>query len=190
MSSPNPGSPGLQPSAPKYRRVIVRGTSGAGKTTFSRAVGEKLKIEVTEIDSYQHLPGWTERPHEELCELMAEVVEKDSWVIDGNYQKVMGPHQHKADLIVWLDYSFLTVFGRLFYRTMRRMITREELWSGNRETFFKQFFTRDSILWWMITTHKRRRDQCAEQEREFADSDVEFVRFRKPRDAESWLRNL
>lgn len=173
-----------------YRRIIVRGTSGCGKTTMARAISERLGIEHTELDAHHHLPNWQERPREELQQIVDEVVARECWIIDGNYKAVTGQHLAKADTIVWLDYSFLTVLFRLVFRTIRRSITKEELWQGNRETFKKSFFSRDSIFVWMVTTHGRRKRQCREMQAELAGTDIEFLRFSRPRQAEDWLAQL
>ena len=177
-------------SAPSPRRIIVRGTSGSGKTFMSRALSAKLGIEHTEIDAHFHLPGWQERPREELSAILDGVVEKDAWILDGNYTVVTTEHQQKADTVVWLDYSFPTVFFRLLKRTVRRSLKREELWNGNRETFLKSFFSRESILWWMVTTYTKRKRQCDELRAELQGTPVEFVRLKSPRQAEEWLGQL
>lgn len=180
----------LPPSERSPKRIIVQGTSGSGKTILARALSKKLGIEHTEIDALHHLPDWQDRPTEELRQIIARIVERDSWIIDGNYKVVTSEYVRKADTIVWLDYLFMTVFMRLFFRTVRRLITKEVLWHGNRESFKKSFFSRDSILVWMVTTHGRRKRQCRELQAELADTDVEFVRFSRPRQAEAWLDQL
>ena len=43
------------------RRVLVAGTSGAGKTTVARRVAALLHIPHIEIDAPYHGPGWTPR---------------------------------------------------------------------------------------------------------------------------------
>ena len=176
--------------SPSPRRNIVRGTSGCGKTTLARAISERLGIEHTELDAHHHLPNWGERPTEELKQIVEGIVARESWIIDGNYKVVTSEHVRKADTIVWLDYSFLTVLFRLVCRTIRRSITKEELWHGNRESFRKSFFSRESILVWMVTTHGRRKRQCRELRAELADTDVEFIRFSRPRQADAWLAQL
>ena len=186
----NQGSHDSPPSAPNPRRIIVRGSCGSGKTTMAGALSKKLDIEHTELDANFHLPNWQSRPRDEFQEIIDKVVERDRWIIDGNYQHTMTRHQSKADMIVWLDYSFLTIFIRLFRRTISRMITQEELWSGNRETFVKQFFTRDSIFWWMIKTYSRRRRQCVEQTAEMQGSKITLVHLKTPREADAWLSQL
>jgi hypothetical protein len=46
--------------------------------------------------------------------------------------------------------------AELGVQTMRRAALRQELYSGNRETFRRAFLSRDSILWWVVTTHRQR----------------------------------
>lgn len=157
---------------------------------MSRALSYVLGIEHTELDSLYHLPDWKERPQDELAEMVREIVANETWIVDGNYGAVLNECLVSADTVVWLDYSFLTVFLQLLARTVRRSWKREELWHGNRETFSKSFFSRDSILWWMITTHARRRRQCNELERQLANSSICFLRFKNPRQADEWLRQL
>ena len=57
----------------------------------------------------------------------------------------------------WLDYSLLVIMGRLLRRTFRRALGHHELWSGNRESLRRAFFSRRSILLWALQTYRRRR---------------------------------
>ena len=45
----------------------------------------------------------------------------------------------------------------MVFRTFRRCWWKEELWNGNRERLWKQFFSRDSLFWWVIKTYHSRR---------------------------------
>lgn len=55
--------------------------------------------------------------------------------------------------MVWLDLSLATCFRRVFFRTLRRSITGELVCNGNRESLWKAFATRGSILRWVLETH-------------------------------------
>ncbi len=61
--------------------------------------------------------------------------EGPGWVVDGNYSVVRDVVWAKADAVVWFDLPYVTVLARVVRRTVRRSLTREELWNGNREPF-------------------------------------------------------
>ena len=139
------------------KRVVVIGTSCSGKTTFASQLADKLVIAPTELDVLNWLPDWEVQPLEEFRSLVAEIVAQDLWVIDGNYSKVRDIIWPRATHLVWLNYSFWTVFSRALSRTSRRVISREELFAGNRESLSRALFNPESIVWWVLRTYKRRR---------------------------------
>ena len=50
------------PLPARPHRILVAGTSGAGKTTVAAALSARLGIPHTDIDGLYHGPGWTPRP--------------------------------------------------------------------------------------------------------------------------------
>lgn len=47
-----------------FVKSAVVGYSGAGKSTFAAALGERLALPVLHLDTVQFLPGWRERDWE------------------------------------------------------------------------------------------------------------------------------
>jgi adenylate kinase family enzyme len=142
----------------------VIGPTGSGKTTFSRALAEKLGVPHVELDALHWRSGWVMAPPEDIRARVAEALTGDGWVIDGNYGGTLGTTVFdEADEIVWLDLPFSTTFPRVLRRTLRRLRTREQLWgTTNRETFRSAFLSRDSIILYSIRSYRRRRRQCLE----------------------------
>jgi adenylate kinase family enzyme len=149
----------LTAAALDLRRVAVVGTSCSGKTTFAATLAAQLQIPHIELDALHWRPGWVEAPAAEFREAVASATSAERWVSDGNYGRVRDLVWSRATAVIWLDYPFATVMRRALYRTVRRALLREELYSGNRESFRMAFLSRDSILWWVVTTHGRRREQ-------------------------------
>jgi adenylate kinase family enzyme len=115
------------------RRVSLVGISGSGKTTAGRRLAAALQVPFIELDSIFHLPDWEELPVEEFRARVAAAVSADAWVIDGNYSSVRDLVWERADTVVWIDLPRATVMRQVVTRTLRRAVTRQELWNGNRE---------------------------------------------------------
>ena len=137
-------------------RICVVGTSGSGKTTLARSLAAGRQVPHVELDALHWEPNWTEAPLPVFRQRVAAALDRESWVVDGNYSVVRDIVWGRASTVVWLDYPFGLVAWRLMRRTLRRALMQEELWSGNRESLRKAF-SRDSILLWMLQTYWRRR---------------------------------
>ena len=169
------------------KRVAVLATATAcGKTTFGRALAERLGVAFVELDALNHGPDWTEATPDELRAKVAPIVETDSWVIDGAYRGKLGDLVlERADTVVWLDFPLRVWFPRLVRRTVGRIVRKDELWAGNRETFRNVFFRRDSLLVFALRTYRPRRKRYTEELRRY-----NVVRLRSPSDLDGFLRSL
>ncbi|MCY4560382.1 MAG: adenylate kinase [Chloroflexi bacterium] len=136
-------------------RVAVVGSSCSGKTTLARQLSRALGSPHTELDAIHWKPGWQERPVDEIRRMAGEAAAGERWVMDGNYSSVRDIVWGRATTVVWLNYPFRVVLWRALSRTTRRVITQEELFSGNREGFRQSFLSRDSIILWAITSYRR-----------------------------------
>jgi adenylate kinase family enzyme len=172
------------------KRVIVIGTSCSGKTTLARRIAEVLDLSHVELDTVFWGPNWSERPTGEFREAVRKHAESDRWVVDGNHGKALDILLSRATDAVWLNYSFPVVFWRALSRTSRRVIFREELFGGNRETFRHSFLSRGSILWWVILTYRGRRRTYRELFSEGAGADIRLTELRRPREAHELVKSI
>ena len=171
------------------KRIHIVGTSGSGKTTLARALAVRLSLPHIELDAIRHGPNWIDLPDPEFQERVREALSGEGWVVEGNYGVVRDLIGERADTVVWLDYNRGVVFQRVFWRTLRRCVTREELWNGNLETFRNSFFARDGVVLWAMKTHARRRRTFGQSlpEWEAAREGRRLVHLRAPRDTRCWL---
>jgi hypothetical protein len=114
----------------------------------------------------------------------------EAWTTDGNYSRVRDIVWSRADTVVWLDYRFSLVMGRVVWRTLRRTVTGEVLWSGNRERLGEAFFGRDSIVRWTVGTYRRRKREYPVLFSQPEFGHLKVVRLSSPRAAEEWLSSL
>jgi adenylate kinase family enzyme len=140
------------------RVAVITSASGNGGTTFSRELAARLGVPFHELDALFWRSGWTETPADEFRALVEPIVAAETWVIDGSYQGKLGDLVlRNADLVVWLDLPMYVWLPRQLRRTLRRIVRREGLWSGNRESVRNAFFSRDGLLYWSLRWYRRRR---------------------------------
>jgi adenylate kinase family enzyme len=171
------------------RRVSVVGNSGSGKTTLGRELAAALGVPFLELDAVFHQPGWTELPREEFRAAVRQAVAGDGWVIDGSYSHVRDIVWDRADTVVWLDLPHWRVMRQVIGRTLRRGVTRQELWNGNRESL-RNLLRRDpqqSIVVWAYTNHATYRDRYAVASADPAYAHLRFVRLRSPAEVRGFL---
>ena len=163
------------------RRVVVIGTTGSGKSRLADRLGERAGLRVIELDALNWGPGWQPAPLELLRHRVERETRDGDWIVVGNYDSVRDLTWRAADTLVWLDLPFPLVIWRLFWRTLRRSVTKENLWgSGNTESLLRSFFTRQSILLYAMKTHRRNRNRFA-IDCEFLGKEKTVVRLRSAR---------
>jgi adenylate kinase family enzyme len=177
-------------SPERNRRIVVIGTSGSGKTTTASQLARRLGLLHVELDALHWEPNWTEAPLDVFRARVIEALKGDAWVVDGNYSKVRDIVWSRADTVVWLDYSLPVILWRVVWRTLRRSLTREELWGGNRETLRAALFSRESIVLWSLQTYRRRRREYPVLLARPEHAHLAVIHLRSPRAARDWLSGI
>jgi adenylate kinase family enzyme len=140
------------------RRIAVIGASGNGKTTVARALAARFGAPHVELDALHHGPNWSAPSAEEFRAVVEPHLERDAWVVDGDYTSKLGDLVfERADTVVWLDQPLPLILWRLWRRTLRRIRRAEELWNGNRESWRGAFWGRESLFVWTIRSYFRKR---------------------------------
>jgi adenylate kinase family enzyme len=176
------------------RRVSVVGVSGSGKTTLARALAERLHAPLIELDGLMHQPGWVPKPDEDFKQEVERATAQDAWVVDGNYRQVVieGSVWKRADTVVWVDLPRRTIMRQLFARTVRRVVTREVLWNGNREPLsnLTSLDPEESVLAWAWTTYEGLTERYATALVDPTWAHLSFIRLRSNAETRRWLQSL
>jgi adenylate kinase family enzyme len=166
--------------------AVLASASGCGKTTVGRELARRLGVPFVELDALHHGPAWTEATADDLRAQVEPTLEGNGWVIDGGYQGKLGDLVlSAADTVVWLDLPIRTWLPRLLRRTLRRIVRREELWSGNRETFRGALIGRDALIPFALRNYFRRRKEYPGRFERF-----HVVRLRSQKEVDDWLSRV
>lgn len=172
-------------------RVKVVGNSGAGKTTFARALAQRLDVPHLELDEAFWGPGWqlvdAADGRAAVSRFLAAPEAERGWVVDGNWNSKLGDALTGLEAVVWLDFPRYVVLQRVLRRTLVRAALRVELWHGNRERWSSlvRREPEENIVLWAWTQHDAYREHYADLA---AEGTIPVIRLRSPRDAQQWLQ--
>ncbi|QTD40373.1 topology modulation protein [Sporosarcina sp. Te-1] len=168
------------------KRVMVIGVSaGVGKSTFARRLGEKLGIEVTHLDRLYWQPGWKEAPAVEFSQAQEEIVQRERWIIEGNYTSTFPIREPLADTVIYLELPLYVCL----YRVLKRRIqfhgkTRDDLTEGCPEKIDWPF------LRFILTTYDRRKKNMKERLERYATEGKTVYYFRSSKEIKEYLKNV
>lgn len=121
------------------QRIVILGNGGSGKSTFARALGERLNLPVVHLDTLFWEPGWVEPDAEQFRARVRHAIAGDAWVCEGNYaRRTFDLRLPRADLIIWLDTPRLTCFSRVIMRSVVNR-PRPDMAAGCAEKFDRAF---------------------------------------------------
>jgi len=175
------------------QRVSVVGSSGSGKSTLAGRLADTLEIPYVELDALHWGPSWTEASAEELRARVAEVTATEAWVIDGNYQSKIGSLVwERADTVVWVNPPRWRAMVQVLARTVRRVRTQEELWSGNREGWRGLMVWRgeESVVWWAWHSYGPTRDRYLAAMTSGPHASLAWHRLRSRRETAAFMESL
>lgn len=84
-------------------RVLIIGSNGAGKTTFSYALAEKTGLPLVHLDRLYWRNCWEMTPREEFNALISAEAQKPRWIIEGNNIRSIAERLKYADTVFWFE---------------------------------------------------------------------------------------
>ena len=175
---------------PAPRRVVVVGNTAAGKSTLAARLAQRYGLVHLELDAFAHQAGWRLAEPEAFRTAVQERMTDQEWVADGNWLSYttdwLWP---QADTIVWLDLPLWRVLPRLIRRSLRRILTREQLWNGNRERW-SALIGPNSLVAFAVTSQHRKAEQLPPLLADARAHGASTVRLRSARQLRRWWASL
>ena len=165
----------------KYKRILIVGSGGAGKSTLSRTLGKRLNLQVVHLDSLFWNPGWIPTPKPEFLVKVKQELSKPEWIMDGNFDSTLELRAKHADLIIFLDYSHIICLYRACKRAWTyRGTTRPDMGEGCPEKIDWEFIR------WIWRYPKDARPKMLEL---MSKADLDVLILGSPKETERWLQN-
>lgn len=86
------------------KRVIIIGSPGAGKSTFSRKLRDKTGLPLHYLDLLYHRADRTHVDREEFDAKLREIMATDAWILDGNFGRTIEMRMQQCDTVILMDY--------------------------------------------------------------------------------------
>ena len=166
--------------------IAIIGYSGAGKSTLAKRLSKQFGLPLLYLDTIHWKPNWNERDDEESCEVIGDFMDEHaSWVIDGNYKKLLHERRmDEADYIVFMDFPVRICLKRAKQRYKEYQGRyRESMTYGCEEKFDAEF-----RRW--IKKDGRDRYKKAAYERIGIKYKDKFIRCKKDADVEAFVKML
>lgn len=86
------------------QKIIVIGCPGAGKSTFARGLRDITGLPLYYLDMIWHKPDGNNVSREDFDTALDEILVRDRWIIDGNYQRTLEKRLEVCDTVFLLDF--------------------------------------------------------------------------------------
>ena len=163
------------------KRILILGCCGSGKSTLARGLHQKTKIPIIHLDQEYWQPNWTETPKEKWNSIVKKLVQRDTWIMDGNYSSSFYLRFPRADTIIYLDKSTSTCMWRVCKRVLTHYgKVRPDMVEGCAERFDLEF------MHYVLTFNLRNRKKLLRKIKDLKSEKQVFI-FRKEKEIEAFL---
>jgi adenylate kinase family enzyme len=164
-------------------RIIVIGSPGSGKSTFSRRLAEITGLPLIHLDKEFWNYGWVETQREEWIKKQEILISGDKWIADGNYGSTLDMRIDKADTIICFQLSRMICMLSYFKRVLTNINKiRPDMPDGCLESFDFKFM---KYIWNFPKASGKRNFERLERSK-----DKQVVVFKKRAEANNYLKEF
>ena len=118
------------------KRILIIGNAGSGKTTFAKALAEKTHLPLIHLDKLFWCGEWEHLSRDEFDAVLQIELEKDEWIIDGNFSRTI-PHRLKyCDTVFYFDLPAITCLWGSTVRVIKNYGKSRDDMGGNCPEYF------------------------------------------------------
>lgn len=165
-----------------HKRFVIIGLPGSGKSTFASMLGQRLGVPVHHLDRHMFVAGGKKRDKEEFLSIQREMVNEETWIIEGCAMSSLEMRVAQADVIIYFHLPRLLCIWRAFKRFLTNENTLDDTADGCSKVFNWGLV---SYIW---NFDRDKRKDIEELRKKY--SQVDFQVFVSSDDAKKYLENI
>lgn len=99
----------------KSHRILIIGSAGSGKSTFSEKLGELLSLPVIHLDQYFWKPHWQKTSDSEWEAVLEKLLQQEKWILEGQFA-FLERRMQAADTVIFLKLPLWLCLWRILKR--------------------------------------------------------------------------
>ena len=104
----------------QYRRIMLIGPPGSGKTTMAKKIHQALGLPLYHLDKVVFLENWQVRPELEYLNIMNSFLMASEWIIDGNLINYIPYRYQYATHCIYFNIPRLFCYWRIIKRRFQQ----------------------------------------------------------------------
>jgi hypothetical protein len=146
----------LTPLLANYRRILVLGSPGSGKSWLSTALADSLNIPIVSMDELYWRAGWQRPDHDTFSRNLVSSLDRPKWILDGNYEESLEMRWSYADAAVYLDMPTWLCLVRTALRGWHRSLNMDVYLPPHLRTDGRKLQLPDPRFVWKVLTFRSR----------------------------------
>ena len=100
-------------------KVLIIGSNGAGKSTFSFALAERVGLPLYHLDQIYWHGYWEVVPRDQFLQAVDAIVSDPKWIIEGNNLSSLHRRVANADTVFWFELHPLRCIFNVIKRELK-----------------------------------------------------------------------
>lgn len=171
------------------QRISIIGVSGSGKSTLANTLSLSLNLPHIELDTFLYHENGTKKDPELFRKEVEQATGQGSWITEGVSYKMADIVWPRADILVWMDPPFYTLYYRVLKRTLKRLLKNEPLPSGHPSSL-KREFSKHGVLRNLRKIYKNIHKKYPEQFEEIGTDSLNMVHITTKGELKAFLHRL
>lgn len=126
----------------EYKKILILGDAGRGKTTFAEKLSKKTGIQHYSTDDFFWKVKFSEaNDKEKSVQEISKVYSQNQWIVDGTTRRLIVEGLEKADVIYFLKFNnILYQYYFLILRSLKRKNEKFiDLWRLLKHVTYKKY---------------------------------------------------